>query len=824
MSQSHYTSLPLDRSKKEIRLLKLVREGGLPDRIRSLAFESGVADSSGLRDLDNESENWLTFGRRVDEDFDVERNDNFLDLERPIQCEMIKASLESPPKYLALSYVWGPYTKSRRIHIRIAKPQQEPSQGVTHDSEEFVVDITDNLHLALAHFMKLNANDTVLLWVDAVCINQNDEKEKSWQVQMMREIYKKASEVHAWLGPTLEGGNGYVRLNRLFGTLESLATEGLKRFGWRLCTYPLQHATSFPGGRRFLDEDLVEWIESRIVFVYPKPEAEAVYKVPNKSKGQGNAYEIWEEELDVLKQLLRMPFWNRVWILQEMVLAESVVFHCGFCSIISADLHAGLKLVTKASHLAGIDIMAYSSEFNSEPPISKSKDPRQWNVGFLDVNEPNFCPMLDRRYPDQPVWERKVRLSDILIWNYDYGHLRASLDKDYIYGFLGMVNDHGSNELVPDYTKSSRDIYAEAGIKCIQEIGLKALSYCQNTTRLPNTPSWVPDFSIPDTRVVTVWDMHPDLTRMGLFDSGTSSNFRFLTTPSGSMLASTGVELATIQKPFFTIPPWNGRVPLLRRIWDIQGRFLVMKNLVEDAATAYKTKQDRLMAFAGTLAAGGNDRGRLLDPEDSGSLDQIYRGFKALIDPSSVPVSYSGICNQQLVSEFFRDAAYCACVQTNIWCDEKYRASTPTPAQRAQMEHPSEFFGPLFFDFAEMIVTPRDDRHREMFEDIASFLDMVQARTKGRRVFLCEDGYLVLAPKLSIAGDIIVQFDGYRVPFVLRPGSNDSFYLIGEAYVYGVMDPELSERQQQLGFKISQEVEGTINCRGKDVRREFMIQ
>ncbi|KAF2106705.1 heterokaryon incompatibility, partial [Lophiotrema nucula] len=39
-----------------------------------------------------------------------------------------------------------------------------------------------------------------LLWIDAMCINQHDNTEKGTQVQMMRDIYMKASRVVVWLG------------------------------------------------------------------------------------------------------------------------------------------------------------------------------------------------------------------------------------------------------------------------------------------------------------------------------------------------------------------------------------------------------------------------------------------------------------------------------------------------------------------------------------------------------------------------------------------------------------------------------------------------
>jgi Heterokaryon incompatibility protein (HET) len=39
-----------------------------------------------------------------------------------------------------------------------------------------------------------------LLWIDALCINQNDLEERSTQVAMMKDIYARAAEVVIWLG------------------------------------------------------------------------------------------------------------------------------------------------------------------------------------------------------------------------------------------------------------------------------------------------------------------------------------------------------------------------------------------------------------------------------------------------------------------------------------------------------------------------------------------------------------------------------------------------------------------------------------------------
>lgn len=46
-----------------------------------------------------------------------------------------------------------------------------------------------------------HASDTVELWVDTLCIDQNDVIEKNHQLPLMGEIYSKASQVIVWLGP-----------------------------------------------------------------------------------------------------------------------------------------------------------------------------------------------------------------------------------------------------------------------------------------------------------------------------------------------------------------------------------------------------------------------------------------------------------------------------------------------------------------------------------------------------------------------------------------------------------------------------------------------
>ena len=108
------------------------------------------------------------------------------DIRCELSIELTKTSFE------ALSYVWGDTDDNRVIEV----------QG--HQME-----ITPNLESALRHIR--DESETRRLWVDALCINQGDNKERNHQVGIMGAIYKGAEKVIAWLGPTEEAQTDWAR-------------------------------------------------------------------------------------------------------------------------------------------------------------------------------------------------------------------------------------------------------------------------------------------------------------------------------------------------------------------------------------------------------------------------------------------------------------------------------------------------------------------------------------------------------------------------------------------------------------------------------------
>lgn len=119
--------------------------------------------------------------------------------EDPVHCRIFNYSLSIPARtshlYECLSYVWGSVEDKETIRVNDA--------GFA---------VTKNLHGALRRLRDPDLDRT--LWVDAVCINQNDLEERANQVQIMALIYAYASRVVVWLGEEADGSKEAMELLR----------------------------------------------------------------------------------------------------------------------------------------------------------------------------------------------------------------------------------------------------------------------------------------------------------------------------------------------------------------------------------------------------------------------------------------------------------------------------------------------------------------------------------------------------------------------------------------------------------------------------------
>ena len=119
----------------------------------------------------------------------------------PLKITLFPSSIsDCLNRYAALSYTWG-----------------DPNSRVKISCDGFLFHITSNLHSALT---KLRLPDLgLMLWVDAICINQNDLEERAIQVALMSQIYRGAYLVVVDLG---EAGDEYNDVAEIFNALQDV--------------------------------------------------------------------------------------------------------------------------------------------------------------------------------------------------------------------------------------------------------------------------------------------------------------------------------------------------------------------------------------------------------------------------------------------------------------------------------------------------------------------------------------------------------------------------------------------------------------------------
>jgi hypothetical protein len=135
-----------------------------------------------------------------------------------IKCNLSAIDLGQPVSYDALSYTWG-----NPLSVYPSKEDADKAKEIYTkqvpiicNGIEFMVNVNQYDALVLLRSSKRIGqprsqqlhkdlpNDPVVkkhIWIDAICIDQNNTSERNSQVQMMDKIYKGASTVLIWLGP-----------------------------------------------------------------------------------------------------------------------------------------------------------------------------------------------------------------------------------------------------------------------------------------------------------------------------------------------------------------------------------------------------------------------------------------------------------------------------------------------------------------------------------------------------------------------------------------------------------------------------------------------
>jgi hypothetical protein len=229
-------------------------------------------------------------------------------------------------RYTALSYVWGdqnnpreilidgkPFYVGENLYIALLRLRQ---QVVIFGSGGTAGEIfRDNKFEAIQYHMSSQGR---FLWVDAICINQNDIAEREAQVRLMARIYQQADHVHGDLGrKDMTGGVELVHLLRM-----------IMRAGSRCQSQPSPPEESFQQ-EPYRNSDAEVNITSAFAAEYRNFKAGKTGKVslPSPSAKLIEEQGIPREDDDIWahwRQFLNSTYFQRLWIVQEVSLANSI--------------------------------------------------------------------------------------------------------------------------------------------------------------------------------------------------------------------------------------------------------------------------------------------------------------------------------------------------------------------------------------------------------------------------------------------------------------------------------------------------------------------
>ncbi len=338
----------------------------------------------------------------------------------PLVCRLIRVPLDKAPRYEALSYTWGHSSDRFTLY-------QEPNESDGSDTAKTIFEITKGLYEALVQLRK--ESESRMLWVDAVCIDQENLKERGEQVKIMKQIYTRAARVLVWLGP--EDDETPVALQTITKLKDHIISRGL----------------SFETLKSIKDED---------------PYSEML--------GLTEQHVLGVESLTILRQIYQRPWFQRIWVVQEVTAGGS-----------ASEVHIGPHAIPW-DDLGMAALWLEALHWQSPMPFETHGQRNalvMWQGRLLAKETPP--PLLD---------EARSFLASV------------SLDKVYaLYGFSAFQQLFERFGFTPDYTISAQELYKLVTLLAIKSSQtLEILHYIDHPELSDGEsgwPSWVPRWDEP---------------------------------------------------------------------------------------------------------------------------------------------------------------------------------------------------------------------------------------------------------------------------------------------------------------------------------------
>ena len=610
----------------------------------------------------------------------------------PIRCQLqtvVLGDVASDPTYEALSYCWGDKTVTGEIHCNGR-----------------AISVTRNLETALRH-LRL-ADGTRMIWADAVCINQVNVKERNHQVSIMSLIYRHAERVVVWLGEASDTTEQALwLLNKLADASERfgdvLHTSNAKRSAWW-----------WPELKEFLGIDVGSLAHYR-----PGP-------------------------IMALNKFMELPWFGRLWIVQEATSARDIHILCGDFHIPWRRLYDGLKFAKEC----GI------ADDNPDRPAYFCWSP--------------FDLRLEQR--------REVGLL-YLLQGYRYAGCADPRDKVFAhFGLTRLIHLHSLRSLrdefasigiVPDYDIEVSELYKKLAYGLIATKGnldiLSTLGLYETNLSLPSwVPDWTPSLGVAPLLSYTRPGSEPELYHAS-GESKASARLNQNTLVLKGFIYDTIFHVSDEYRPVTVDDPkWAGSnaEPMTKQTaWLYFRRYLdwFLNFVTLWAHWDY-------MAFT-------NARGTQLE------LADVY--WQTLVCASKSDLNaYPAIFGQDM------DVRKCRKLFNNWF---RCRFFTRLAFNLGLSSSLVIFLICAVLDLFSMFLLTLGSPWQAI-----RFLSLV--KVANRRLVRTKKGHLALVTSRAVKGDSIGIFQGGKTPLVMRPTSTGNWCMLGDGYVHGIMKGEIWDK------------------------------
>jgi hypothetical protein len=290
--------------------------------------------------------------------------------------------------------------------------------------------VTQNLYLALCRLVRepRHVIDGEYLWVDSVCINQSDIQERDREVKRMGSIYSLARGVGVWLGEP--AGPVEYFLTQWMDMLEQLGRNGL-----------------------------AEWLRSQ----------------PELAGAMCQSILILAQE----------PYWDRVWVIQELALAssQSVVYY----GKVQARLDQVYSMLEFTNGMKGWTKDAYgSSDMRTVKYTIKSMGAVS-RAAYLLVTalRPPIVTFNEMSSDEDSLAIIRSRILRLVAM------AKATDPRDKVYGILALLPDTLSARITPNYSISKEAAWAMLSRAIIEETRSLGILVSKKSDLSSGLPSWV---------------------------------------------------------------------------------------------------------------------------------------------------------------------------------------------------------------------------------------------------------------------------------------------------------------------------------------------